>query len=571
MYYEGTNRRCQLMLFPEKVWQLDELDEAEVRLLEVRMDREVEGERWWEHEPLTWLDLSSNCITQISPKIKNLATLTVLNIHNNNLDSIPSELGCLTKLTRLNISHNKLTALPLSFFKLCELRSLQLSHNHLEVISDDIGDLVMLENLDISHNCLSILPPGIGFLTRLTQLDASHNKLIDVPPDLTSLRVLLKLDLSENQLSFLPPLGDLRKLEMLYLQHNQLVTLPDVTGCMALKELHLADNAVKEIDVEILEGLSRLRVLNLRDNKLELIPEEISSLQLLTRFDLTNNCLSTLPDIVGFLPHLQSLQLDGNPLRSIRRDIIQCGTSRILKFLRERCKGEGNITVGSESNFTSSAEVKFPDRYMMRNGRALSLAMQDLTEIPDSVFLDAVEAEVTSVDISKNKLKEVPLGLKNLASRITDLNVSCNLLTMISLELGLCQNLQYLDLQKNLLEDLPQSFECLTRLRELVIAFNKFSELPECVYKLPGLEILIARGNQLTKIDISGLSQLKRLATLDLADNNINHVPPELGNMTQLRCLELTGNSFRQPRHAILMKGTVSILSYLRDRIPQDQ
>lgn len=46
----------------------------------------------------------------------------------------------------------------------------------------------------------------------------------------------------------------------------------------------------------------------------------------------------------------------------------------------------------------------------MRNGRALSLAMQDLTEIPDSVFQEAVEAEVTSVDFAKNKLKEVPVG-----------------------------------------------------------------------------------------------------------------------------------------------------------------
>jgi hypothetical protein len=56
------------------------LDEAEVRLLEVKMDRDVDGDRWWEHEPLTWLDLSSNCITEISPKINNLVTLTVLNV-----------------------------------------------------------------------------------------------------------------------------------------------------------------------------------------------------------------------------------------------------------------------------------------------------------------------------------------------------------------------------------------------------------------------------------------------------------------------------------------------------------
>ncbi|XP_021915656.1 leucine-rich repeat-containing protein 40-like isoform X2 [Zootermopsis nevadensis] len=524
---------------PEKVWQIDQLDEAEVRLLEVRMDRDVDGDKWWEHEPLTWLDLSLNCITEISPKIRNLVTLTVLNLHKNNLDGVPAELGCLTKLTCLNLSHNKLRTLPPAFFKLCELRSLQLAHNQLEDVTDDVGDFIMLENLDISHNCLSTLPPGIGFLTRLTQLDASHNKLAEIPPDIVSLRVLCKLDLSDNQINLLPPLGDLRKLEVLFLQHNRLVNLPDVTGCLALKELHLAGNTIKEIDVEVFEGLSRLRVLNLRDNTLTSLPEEISAFQLLARLDLTNNHLTMLPDSLGFLPHLQSVQLEGNPLRSVRRDIIQCGTTRLLRFLRERFKDEGNVNTGSDSLISAKEE--------------------------------AVEAEVTSVDISKNKLKEVPVGLKRLTSRITELNLSCNALSVLPFELGLSENLLYLDLQKNSLEDLPQSFESLSRLRELVISFNKFSEIPDCVYKLTSLENLIACDNRLTAIDVSGLSQLRRLATLHLANNDISHVPPELGNMTQLKCLELTGNSFRQPRHAILTKGTPGVLSYLRDRIPHNQ
>lgn len=84
-----------------------------------------------------------------------------------------------------------------------------------------------------------------------------------------------------------------------------------------------------------------------------------------------------------------------------------------------------------------------------------------------------------------------------------------------------------------------------------------------------GLEILQACDNQIAQIDMNGLSQLKYLATLDLANNNINFVPPHLGNMKQLRFLELRGNSFRQPRYAILEQGTETILSYLRDRIPQ--
>ena len=67
------------------------------------------------------------------------------------------------------------------------------------------------------------------------------------------------------------------------------------------------------------------------------------------------------------------------------------------------------------------------------------------------------------------------------------------------------------------------------------LILNRFSEIPDCVYKLPSLEILIARDNRLTSVNVSGLSQLRGLATLDLANNDINHIPPELGNMTQLR------------------------------------
>ena len=54
--------------------------------------------------------------------------------------------------------------------------------------------------------------------------------------------------------------------------------------------------------------------------------------------------------------------MEGNPVRSVRRDIIQCGTARLLKYLRENFKDEGNVNTGSD-NLTVVNEVKFPDRY----------------------------------------------------------------------------------------------------------------------------------------------------------------------------------------------------------------
>lgn len=45
----------------------------------------------------------------------------------------------------------------------------------------------------------------------------------------------------------------------------------------------------------------------------------------------------------------------------------------------------------------------------------------------------------------------------------------------------------------------------------------------------------MANDNLITSIDVSSLKKLKRLAILNLANNNINNVPAELGNLTNIR------------------------------------
>lgn len=45
----------------------------------------------------------------------------------------------------------------------------------------------------------------------------------------------------------------------------------------------------------------------------------------------------------------------------------------------------------------------------------------------------------------------------------------------------------------------------------------------------------MASDNQITNIDVLGLCKLRRLAILDFSNNNIAHVPPELGNLIHLR------------------------------------
>ncbi len=52
---------------------------------------------------------------------------------------------------------------------------------------------------------------------------------------------------------------------------------------------------------------------------------------------------------------------------------------------------------------------------------------------------------------------------------------------------------------------------------------------------MPKLEIILASDNQIHTLDVPGLMNTTQLATLDLQNNDLMQIPPQLGNCTQLR------------------------------------
>ena len=65
-----------------------------------------------------------------------------------------------------------------------------------------------------------------------------------------------------------------------------------------------------------------------------------------------------------------------------------------------------------------------------------------------------------------------------------------------------------------------------------------------------------------------GTSSLQALEELNLADNSISALPPQLGTLASLRVLHLQGNPLRSIRRPVLEKGTQAVLEYLRGRMP---
>lgn len=560
-----------LLNIPEKIWNLNEPDE-QIDLSFVPNEKEEDA--WWNQKVLTNLDLSSNVIIEIPSDLGKLYALTILDLHDNALTAIPAEIGKLEKLIKLNLSRNKLTKIPVEFFKLSELKTLNLSNNCLEEINPGVSDLYMLELLDLSNNKLTSLPSGMGFLVRLTQLLCSYNQINELPDDICSMRSLNKLDLMHNNLTSLPKdIGLLTKLKLVYAQHNDIKELPDFTGNDVLEELHLSNNFITEISTDFCERLPHLKILDLRDNKIENIPDDIALLQALIRLDLSNNTIQNIPNTLATLAHLISLQLEGNPIRSIRREVIQSGTQRILKTLRDRTKiseTETILEMKKSASHIGGGDSVFPDRFNIRKNRCLVVTMKNIADVPDKVFLDAREESCAMIDFSKNKLCTLPVGLLHVAECANEIIFANNLITEIPPYISKFNRVYRLNISSNLLGDLPQEIGKLKMLRELNISNNRFQKIPKAIYEMQGLEILLARDNKIDKIDASSncLGALKRLATLDLSNNNLDQVPPILGTLTNITTLELNGNCFRQPRHQVLAKGTDAIMSYLRDRMP---
>ena len=69
------------------------------------------------------------------------------------------------------------------------------------------------------------------------------------------------------------------------------------------------------------------------------ISDEVCNKFTLNFLNVENNNLTKLPTVLGFMK-LSSLKVDGNPLKLIKRAIIDKGTVALLDFLRMKHTGD---------------------------------------------------------------------------------------------------------------------------------------------------------------------------------------------------------------------------------------
>jgi len=110
----------------------------------------------------------------------------------------------------------------------------------------------------------------------------------------------------------------------------------------------------------------------------------------------------------------------------------------------------------------------------MKNTKLFSLAGQNLLEIVEEILEDAAEAAVTTIDLSRNKLSELPDKMSAIVTT-TDLKLTSNHLANLPEWIGeKYKYLQVLDISKNYLQSLPSSIGSLKYLRDIDLSFNRY-------------------------------------------------------------------------------------------------
>ncbi|KRX10051.1 hypothetical protein PPERSA_08454 [Pseudocohnilembus persalinus] len=338
-------------------------------------------------QQLTVIILNNNKLTKLSKNIMLVKELKTLDIANNDLGDIPSEIGLLPKLVRIQLEGNPLKCIRQSirnqgaeqlkkylvsriegdYTKLeeelnprtkfatqkvdqweqllrefCQNNEFICRQQGLTEIDERVFQ-IDLRVLDLQKNQISQLSSSIGTLLNLKKINLQENKLFTLPLEFLNLQQnIAYIELKSNNLSDFfsqVPYQNLnfQSLTYLDLSINQLTQVPQCILSMPnLTHLLMSYNKIRDIDIIFNEKLENLQVIDFSNNKITHISDQVAFNQPdLSHLNLANNDLQQIPTIIGFM-QLTAFQIEGNPLKIIKRNIIDKGTVHILEYLKTK-------------------------------------------------------------------------------------------------------------------------------------------------------------------------------------------------------------------------------------------
>ena len=194
--------------------------------------------------------LNNNKILMPPEEISHLEHLESLSLEQNQLTVLPSGIALLNPtLSFLNLSHNPLTYLSPAIGQLTNLKSLWLGYTQLTSFPDQVCSLCKLTHLCLEGNHISSISSAtpINNLKELKWLSLAKNKLISIGEVFFSMSCLHTLYLNNNFLTEIPQITSCTSLITLSLRSNKLLCLSKETMTLLSKtsnklKLDLRDN-----------------------------------------------------------------------------------------------------------------------------------------------------------------------------------------------------------------------------------------------------------------------------------------------------------------------------------------
>ena len=424
--------------------------------------------------------INSNSVSDLSP-LSELTNLTWLRLRNNSISDI-SPLADLTNLTWLNLGGNLMISDISALTNLTNLTFLYLYGNSISDISD-LASLTNLTFLNLWFNSISDISVLAG-LTNLTWLGLYNNLVLDISP-LAELTNLTYLTLSNHSTFFL------------------------ATGLTHLTSININNNAISDLSPLVANtGLGSGDTVEVWGNPLSdaSIQTHIPTLQnrgVTVEFILTPTTLLKISGTVTELDNLLIVEVRDSRSRPVEGVPV---TFTVIS-------GGGTLSV---TNTTTSA-----------NGRAES----QLTLGPNAgtnrvrANVEGLSQTVTFIDISK---VVVPIPDPNLRAAIENALGKAPGAPIIASDMA---NLSRLTAENANISDLTGL--------EFAINLTRLNLGPEHVETGEGYFHII---NSNSVSDLSPLSELTNLTSLDFENNNISNLSPLLG-LTNLTSLWLEHNN----------------------------
>ncbi|KAK3523381.1 hypothetical protein QTP86_029869, partial [Hemibagrus guttatus] len=431
--------------------------------------------------------------------------------------------------------------------------------------------------------CMWVLVPSQAFKSEcrveLKKADCSHMNLKTIPQDLPE--DISTLDVSHNRLVELKPssLTRYHSLEQLDASYNSLKVVP-AGLCQATPELWrltLRHNEVHLLQVRDLRNCTRLRHLDLSDNRLRLNGEPFSGTDNLAWLDVSRNklttaCLGSRPQ----LPSLETLILAGNDIMELKKDdfyfLNQSSSFRTLSLSSLPLKkvDRGCFKPIAHLQDLVLDDCKLNPTFMSRLCEELSdtslrnLSVQNTQQVrlTSNTFQGLGKTNLTILDLSNNKMDRITDGAFQWFPTLEYLSLEHNNLKHLTngTFLGL-KSLRKLNLQLALVKShtspLPVidnfSFQPLVQLENLHMERTVFREISENIfYGLPCLrELNLAWSStgikQVSNTTFASLQGSPLLQTLNLTGMGIKSLGPgAFSSLTNLKTLVLSYNFISQ-------------------------